>query len=225
MRFVFHIVRYALAAAAGYAAVWALSDPDYDWVAAAEAARAEREAARAVKEEDALEEFVGLLPASDRIAPPFDGIVLPTAAIELVREAEPLTLEPVRHVSGGWVIGYGHVSPERPLRALTREEAEGLLREDLAVAEGAVRRSIQAPLNDNEYAALVEFALSIGPENFEFTLVAALVNAEDREAAADAFLLWNKVRIDGALVPDADLAARRRRTKALFLSGASTADS
>jgi len=164
-------------------------------------------------------------PASGRLAPPFDGMQLSTIAIELVREAETLRLEPARHAGGGWVIGYGHTLAERPMRAITRPDAEALLREDLARAEASVRRSVTVPLNDNEYGALVEFAHSIGPDGFAYTLVAGFLNADNREAAADAFLLWSTVQVDGALVDSPDLIARRRRTKALFLSGSDTASS
>jgi len=158
MRPLFAIARWGLAAAAGYGFVWLLSDPDPAWAKAprgeARAALAQLRGTFASAEE--LEDIVALMPASGRVAPPFDGLELSTVAIELVREAEPLILEPVRHAGGGWVIGYGHTIAARPMRAISQPEAEALLREDLARAEAAVRGSVTVPLNDNEYGALVE---------------------------------------------------------------------
>ena len=228
MRPLMAIGRVLLSAAAGYGAVWAYSDPDPEWATARATTLAAEEpsgSARAALSEDEVETSVAGLPAIARAAPPFEGLSLPAAAIELARQAEPLRLEPVQEASGAWVIGYGRRVAERPLREISRADAEAMLREDLAAAEIAVRSVVQIPLSDNEYGALVEFTRSIGVDNFANTLVITLINAGDREAAADAFLLWTMERVDGALVESPDLVAQRRRTRALFLTGADTAGS
>jgi lysozyme len=99
-----------------------------------------------------------------------------------------------------------------------------MLREDVARAEQAVRDAVMISLNANELAALTEFARSIGPENFQHTLVSALLNAGDRSAAADAFLIWTKVRVEGALVDSPELVEQRRRARELFLSTRASGD-
>jgi GH24 family phage-related lysozyme (muramidase) len=166
-------------------------------------------------------ELVAAVPAEpldNRTPPPFAGLAVPEAAVELARAAQPLMLDPVQAANGAWVIGYGRQLPEPPARPITPEEADQMLREDLERAAAVVRRSVTIPLNENELGALAEFARSIGVENFERTLVLTLLKAGDRAAAADAFLLWTQTRVDGALVESAALAAQRERTRALFLT-------
>jgi lysozyme len=232
------LARLGLTIGAGYGLVWAFSSPAPYWaqeplthppsidlsgielpdlrIGLPEMGRSP--SARAALSEDPLETAVSELAASDRVAPPFDGLVLPDAALVLARSAQPMRLEPARSEDGGWVIGYGRLLAERPLRAISPEEAEGMLREDLDRAADAVRRVVFIPLNDNEFGALAEFARSVGLENFENTLVVAMLNAGEREAAADAILLWTRTRVDGVLVESGDLVAQRRRTRALFLA-------
>jgi lysozyme len=234
MRPILAIARLGLAASLGYGVVWAFSDPEPDW------ASGERVAAPQLRSDDggvpnllagvrlggaaqaASPEYVGLpseaRPAEPRVAPPFTSFTRPDAALALAREAEPLRLEAEQDGEGHWVLGYGRRTPEQPAGSVTAAQAEAMLTEDLARAEEAVRDAVRIPLNANEYAALVEFARSIGAENFAHTLVAALLNAGDREAAADAFMIWTKVRVDGALVDSAELVAQRERARDLFLS-------
>ncbi|MGD2134168.1 MAG: lysozyme [Maricaulaceae bacterium] len=154
-----------------------------------------------------------------RIAPPFSGLELPDSAFELARAADPLRLEPEPHPEGGWVIGYGRHVVLRPDEAVTREQAEAWLREDFADAELAVREAVQVSLSEEEYAALVEFARSIGAEQIDRTLVVILLNQGNREMAADAFMVWTNEEVDGVLVQDPELVAQRERTRELFLSG------
>jgi lysozyme len=143
---------------------------------------------------------------------------LPEAALALARAAQPLRLDAAESDVGGWVIGYGREVPVRPARAISAAEANAMLREDLERAAAVVRQTIVVPLNENELGALTEFARSIGPENLERTLVVGLLNSGDREAAADAILVWTKTRVGGALVDSDALAAQRDRTRVLFLT-------
>lgn len=234
MRPILAIARLGLAAGLGYGVVWAFSDPEPDWAVRARAAapnlraddgRAPNLLAGMQLGGSALAATPELAapstdaqPAPVRVVPPFEGFTRPDAALALAREGEPLRLEAEQDGEGFWVVGYGRRLLDPPAGPITAVEAEAMLLEDLARAEQVVREAVQIPLNANEYAALVEFARSIGAENFAHTLVAALLNAGDREAAADALMIWTKVRVDGALVDSPELVAQRQRARELFLS-------
>jgi lysozyme len=233
MRPILAIARLGLAAGLGYGVVWAFSDPEPEW---AEGARV---ASLGLRGDDLRvpNPFSGLrldssaqaaapseprptpgAPAAARIAPPFESLADPELTLALAHEAEVLRLEAEQDGEGRWVLGYGRRVSERPPGRITAEEAEAMLAQDVARAEDAVRDAVRIPLHANEYVALVEFARSIGAENFAHTLVAALLNAGDREAAADAIMIWTKVRIDGALVDSPELVAQRERARELFLT-------
>jgi lysozyme len=225
------IARFCLAAGLGYAFVWAFSDPTPGWadVPLEEPARFDladlrlTEAFSAISLGDQAQaapppESLAVAVASEsRAVPPFEGLGMTAAALALTREAEPLRLRAEQDEEGAWVIGYGRRLSEQPAGGVTPDHAMQMLREDLTRAEESVRGAVHIPLNANEYGALVEFARSIGPENFPDTLVPMLLNAGDREAAADAFMIWSKVRVEGALVDSDDLIAERERARELFL--------
>jgi lysozyme len=229
MRPFFALMQLLLAAGLGFAVVWAFSDAEPDW--------AQRPLA-----EPPMIDLTGVLPqtldgfslpeptalaavdeipptngAIRRIAPPFNG--LPSAPVfALALEAEPLRLAAEQNEEGVWIVGYGRRLADGAGRTVTREEAAAMLREDVARAEDAVQAGVRISLSPEEYAALVEFARVIGPETFGDTLVATLLNAEDREAAANAMMIWSRVHIDGALVDSPARAAQLERVRTLFLS-------
>ena len=233
MRPILALTKLCFTAGLGYALDWAYADPSPEWAEIAPAVWSAGgipdlaslfsslhlgSEAQAALPQTSLEAMAEDGAADGRAAPPYERLGMTAAALALTQAAEPLRLEAERDEEGLWVIGYGRRLAERPSSAVTPELAEQMLREDIAAAQQAVRGSIQIPLNANEFGALVEFARSIGPENFPNTLVPTLLNAGDREAAADAFQIWSTVRVDGGLVESADLATQRQRTRDLFLT-------
>lgn len=161
--------------------------------------------------------------ATERVAPPFDGLRTNEAVVERIKEAEGLRLEAYR---GGdrWLIGYGHTGDDvtEGLR-ITAEKADEMLRADLLVIENEIKGLVTAPLNQNEFSALVDLVYNIGSGNFRTSTVLSALNAGDRQAAADAFLLWDKVTVNGQRVVSAPLAARRQFERAMFLGASGVA--
>lgn len=83
---------------------------------------------------------------------------------------------------GDWTIGYGHAvrGAEHDIydnATLNEGEGEELFQSDLAVAENAVRRSVQFPLNQNQFDALVDFAFNIGVHGFSASYTLSLLNS------------------------------------------------
>ncbi len=119
---------------------------------------------------------------------------------------------------GRWIIGYGHVRANREGVRVSEAEAEAILREyDLPPIERLVMDAVLAPLNQNEFDALVSLAYNIGTKAFVSCDTVALINAGNRLAAAGAFDLWRSAKIGGRVQIIDALVRRRASEKALFL--------
>ena len=135
---------------------------------------------------------------------------------------EGLALRAYRDVAGVLTIGYGHTEGFAdgrfgPDAEISGAEAETLLAEDLAPREAAVNALTDVALNQNEFDALVSLVYNIGVSAFRRSTVRRRLNRGDRAGAADAVVMWNKARIDGALSEVRGLTRRRRAERALFL--------
>jgi lysozyme len=95
------------------------------------------------------------------------------------------------------------------------ESAEKLFRGDVADAEAIVRHHVKAPLNQNQYDALVSLAYNAGNTPFKpgHDLGDALRRG-DYEGAARAFALYG--RPHGAPAPTLGLKSRRAAEIELF---------
>lgn len=153
-----------------------------------------------------------------RFAPPFEGLATTDEVVAMIKDDEGLRLEAYRGPSGAWLIGYGHGGGDvaQGMR-ITADEAEALLRADLAVIEDVIKSAVTVPLNADELSAMVDLAYNIGTGAFRDSTVLRELNAGNREAAADAFLLWDKITLNGELVVSPVLAERRKTERAIFL--------
>lgn len=132
--------------------------------------------------------------------------------LELIKTYEGLRLKAYQDSVGVWTIGYGHTRTAKPGMTITAEEAEALLRQDLADAEKAVTRLVKVPLNDNQYSALVSFVFNLGSGNFAMSTLLKKINSGDIAGAAKEFKRWNRA---GKKVL-AGLVRRRDAEAALF---------
>lgn len=123
-----------------------------------------------------------------------------------------------------WTVGYGHTS-SAGAPAVTRgmtisqDQADMILRADLAVFERAVLAALARVPNQNQFDAMVSLCFNIGAGNFRSSTVVRRFNAGDFPGAADAFRLWTKAA--GHTLPG--LIRRREDERALFLTPASAA--
>ena len=63
-----------------------------------------------------------------------------------------------------------------------------LLRQDLTVAETAVRNSVNVSLTQNQFDALVSFTFNVGGGNLRKSTLVSQLNAGNYSGAADQFL-------------------------------------
>ena len=88
------------------------------------------------------------------------------------------------------------------------------MRHDLIEFEYTVNSSVKAPLNQNQFDALVSLAYNIGSSAFKSSTLVKKLNASDYQGAADQFNVW--VNAGGKRMQG--LVNRRDREKLLFLS-------
>lgn len=141
---------------------------------------------------------------------------------DIIKESEGLRLTAYRDSAGVWTIGYGHtgLSVHEGME-ITEAKAEALLAADIAWAVDTVRRSCRVVITPSQRAALVSITFNIGSGGFRRSTLLRRLNAGNYEGAADAFLMWNKITVNGRKVVSLGLSNRRERERALFLKDTS----
>jgi len=137
----------------------------------------------------------------------------------LICEFEGCRTEAYQDPVGVWTIGFGHTSAAGPPCVgpgvtVTRAEATGILMRDLETFSAGVKSAITAPLNDNQFSALVSFAFNVGLGNFRSSSVLRSVNACRFDRVPADLALW--VKAGGKVLPG--LIRRRAAEAALFLA-------
>lgn len=142
-------------------------------------------------------------------------------AVDLVKRFEGFRPRAAKTPEGRFTIGYGHVLSPRDSAdeaAISEAEAEFLLKHDLAVTADAIEESVLAPVNDNQFAALLSFAFNIGVDNFKGSSAVRRLNEGAYLQAAAALELWRRADFGGEVLVVDQLVRRRAVEKALFLA-------
>jgi lysozyme len=120
----------------------------------------------------------------------------------------------------GWTIGYGTlIDTEQEFylinSTISKEKALELKKRDIGRFEAAVRGQVTAPINQNQFDALVSLVYNIGPGNFQDSTVLKRINRIDtKKRIKEAWEWWNKD--DGKVVQG--LINRREAETALYFS-------
>lgn len=133
--------------------------------------------------------------------------------IALIQHFEGLRLKAYLCPGNVWTIGYGHTQGVRQGDRITPAEANRLLRMDLDEYEEDVNYMVNAPLNQQQFDALVSFTFNLGGGNLKRSTLLIKLNALDYDGAADEFPRWKKS--GGRILPG--LITRRAAERALFL--------
>jgi len=153
---------------------------------------------------------------------------LNAAGETLVKDFEKLEL--VGYLKPGDVptAGWGHTGPDVEVgKRYTREKAVTWWLDDKAKFERGVSECIDAPTNENQFAAMVALAYNIGlgskkaggQPGFRQSTVLRLHNEGNHIGASRAFAQWNKGRnAKGELVELRGLTRRRAAEAALYMT-------
>jgi len=122
-------------------------------------------------------------------------------------------------VKGIWTIGIGHIINVQEGMVITKEKMFELFRQDVERYVEAINNSVTVALSQRQYDALVSLCFNIGISGFERSTVCRRLNEGNYLGAADAFLMWNKVRDMGRLREVQGLTNRRLAEKEMFIEG------
>ena len=145
------------------------------------------------------------------------------AGRKLIEQREGVELKAYKDSAGILTIGVGHTSAAGAPKVtsgmkITAAEASEILSRDLATFEAAVSSAVKVPLNQNEFDALVSFAFNVGAGAFKGSTLLKRLNTGDRQAAADQFLVWNKITVNGKKQVLNGLTIRREAERKQFLT-------
>lgn len=135
-------------------------------------------------------------------------------ASKIVKEFEGCALVAYQDIGGVWTIGWGCSHNVYSGMKIDQADADQRLEQDLADIRSRVLAQVEVPLNDNQLAALISFTYNEGAGHLHESTILAKLNQKDFQAAADAFLMWDKCR--GNVVPG--LLRRRTAERTLFVS-------
>lgn len=113
-----------------------------------------------------------------------------------------------------WTIGYGTTKGVKPGMIITAEQAEKMLRDDVAKFESGVSSLITSPTTQGQFDAMVSLAYNIGLGNFGKSTLLKKHNARCYTCAADQFRVWN--RANGKVMNG--LTKRRAAERQVYMS-------
>ncbi len=136
--------------------------------------------------------------------------------IELIKFFEGF--KPTTYIcSGGHpTIGFGHkILSHENYKRISKIDAEGILKQDLFIAEKSVLRSITNILNDDQFSALASFTFNLGGAALQRSTLRQKINYGLYDEAGAELLRW--IYADGRILPG--LIKRRKAEYNLFISG------
>ena len=121
--------------------------------------------------------------------------------------------------AGVWTIGYGHTHGIKAGDTWTQEQADSALDAEIDALRATLFK-LAPVLRDepqNRVDACISLAYNIGASAFANSSVCRFVKAKRYDDAANAFMMWNKARVNGKLIQLAGLVNRRVDERRLFL--------
>jgi lysozyme len=146
---------------------------------------------------------------------------VPLEAERIVQHFESCRLEAYHDAVGFPTIGWGHLlsrtrwEPLEKYPAISQEEADELLRRDLAAMGLSVCKLCPVPLSDLQYAALISFTFNVGSGNLQVSSLRQKLLRGEYLNAANEFPKW--VYAGGQILRG--LKRRRAAEQQLFLAG------
>ena len=110
--------------------------------------------------------------------------------IALIKRFEGFSSHPYICPAGISTIGYGHTKTASERGAVTKVQAEALLRDDVRAAEWAVIRLIHVPLTQGQFDALVSFSFNLGSGALQRSTLRCVVNREAHVEVPRQLMRW-----------------------------------
>lgn len=139
------------------------------------------------------------------------------AAVVLIAEKEGCRLRAYKCPAGIPTIGWGETEGVKMGMVWTQHQADEALCASLSKRVAQITSILTDHAEPNQLGAMASFQYNIGQAAFAKSTVLKAHNAGDNQAAARAFGLWNKAKINGVATALAGLTARRAAEAALYL--------
>jgi lysozyme len=140
-------------------------------------------------------------------------------AVDLIKRFEGLRLKAYQDQAGVWTVGYGATGPNiGPHTIWTQAQADADLIHRVAVLRQQVDKLIHVHATENQENALLSLAYNIGIGGLASSSAIRDLNGGNIQAAADDFLKWKFITVNGQKVENAGLLKRRQQERALFLT-------
>ena len=134
--------------------------------------------------------------------------------IDLIKHFEGCELEAYHCAAGVPTIGYGHIKGVQMGDTITQDEAEAMLVHELTEYENYIHDCVTAPLNQNQFDALVSWVFNLGVGNLKASTLLKVVNVGNYDRVPEQIMRWNKA--NGKVLEG---LTRRRQAEADLFSG------
>ena len=131
--------------------------------------------------------------------------------LSLIKKFEGLRLKAYKCSANVLTIGYGHTGGVKETDKITLEEADSLLKKDIAKFEEYVSENVMVKLNQSQFDALVAWTFNLGPGNLRESTMLKKLNNQEYESVPFEMRRWNKAggkTLDGLI--------RRREAESLL---------
>jgi len=144
--------------------------------------------------------------------------------IEFIKSEEGCKLHPYLDSASIPTIGFGCIAYPSGTKVTMDDPPISQTYADALLRFEANRKSKQLDLllqginvNQNQFDSLLSLSYNIGIPGLANSTVLKRVKANSSDPQiADAYLMWNKIKVNGKLVPNQGLASRRKREIALY---------
>lgn len=150
------------------------------------------------------------------------GTIAATALFASVPEEEGMEYKAYRDIAGIWTVCAGDTNDVRPGLVETPEGCRQRLERQLVAHAKPVMACtprLSEPGRDWQRAAAVSLAYNIGVGGYCRSTVDKRFDIGDWQGGCNAFLSWNKARVNGTLRPVLGLTRRRQREREICLRG------
>tara|TARA_B100001778_G_scaffold63537_1_gene49781 strand:+ start:1809 stop:2300 length:492 start_codon:yes stop_codon:yes gene_type:complete len=133
--------------------------------------------------------------------------------LDLIKHFEGLVLKAYKCPAGVWTIGYGHTKDVQPGDEWSESNADHMLEVEMEEYEGYIHDSVTAPINQDQFDALVSWVYNLGGGNLKASTMLKVLNAGQYEEVPAQMMRWNKA---GGKVLEG-LTRRRQAEANLFM--------
>lgn len=124
--------------------------------------------------------------------------------------------------AGILTVGVGHKClPEDNLQendTITQEQCDEFLDQDIKIASDEINNDVGRGISNNALCALISLGFNIGVRALRDSTLMTMLKQGYMQGAAQQFLRWDKMHVNGEVVESQGLLNRRRAESALFLT-------